>query len=468
MNKYNHKSLLDSLPTIVIEMDESFNIEFVNKTALNLLGYTQKYLINKNLFELFTAKEKLKVEKDIQEIISGSKSGFIENNFVKNDNSKICLLSNYYLTNDNNGSRLRMVAVDITERKKAEKRLKYLSFHDKLTKLFNRAYFEVEMSRLDTERQLPISFIIGDVDGLKVVNDSLGYKLGDKLLIEVSKVIKSSFRKEDIVARWGGDEFVAILPQTKEKDAITISERIEKNSKNISIGAIPISISLGISTKTEESQDLDELIKDAEDRMRRRKMLRRESVHSAMIQSLTKALHEKSIETEQHTTRLKENARKLGVASGLHASDIDDLSLISALHDIGKIAIADNILLKKGKLTRKEWQTMKKHPMIGYKIALSSPQLTPIAKDILYHHEWWDGKGYPKGLKQTEIPLISRIISIVDAYDVMRRGRPYKQAMRKFEAINELKKCSGTQFDPNLIKKFIEIIEASNNSKIKE
>jgi diguanylate cyclase (GGDEF)-like protein/PAS domain S-box-containing protein len=468
MNKYNHKSLLDSLPTIVIEMDESFNIEFVNKTALNLLGYTQKYLINKNLFELFKAKEKLKVEKDIQKIISGSKSGFIENNFVKNDNSKICLLSNYYLTNDTNGNRLRMVAVDITERKRNEKRLKYLSFHDKLTKLFNRAYFEVEMNRLDTERQLPISFIIGDVDGLKIVNDSLGYRFGDKLLVEASNVLKSSFREEDIVARWGGDEFVAILPQTKNEDAIRISERIEKNSKNILIGDIPISISLGISTKIKVSQNLDEIIKEAEDRMRRRKMLRRESVHSAMVQSLTKALHEKSIETEKHNTRLKNHAIRLGKAIGLSASELDDLSLISVLHDIGKIAIADSILLKKGKLTRSEWQTMKKHPIIGYKIALSSPQLTPIAKGILYHHEWWDGSGYPEGLKETEILLISRIISIVDAYDVMRRGRPYKQAMSRIEAIDELIKCSGTQFDPNLIEKFIEIIKVSNNIKIKE
>jgi diguanylate cyclase (GGDEF)-like protein/PAS domain S-box-containing protein len=467
MNKYNHKSLLDSLPTIVIEMDESFNIEFVNKTALNLLGYTQKYLINKNLFELFTAKEKLKVEKDIQEIISGSKSGFIENNFVKKDNSKLCLLASYYFTNDSNGSKLRMVAVDITERKKAEKRLKYLSFHDKLTKLFNRAYFEVEMNRLDTERQLPISFIIGDVDGLKIVNDSLGYRFGDKLLVEASKVIKSSFRKEDIVARWGGDEFVAILPQTKNEDAIRISERIEKNSKNIFIGDVPISISLGISTKIKVSQNLDEIIKEAEDRMRRRKMLRKESVHSAMIQSLSRALHEKSIETEKHTTRLKDNAARLGKTLGLSASELDDLSLISVLHDIGKIAIADSILLKKGKLTRIEWQTMKKHPMIGYKIALSSPQMTPIAKDILYHHEWWDGSGYPEGLKETEIPLISRIISIVDAYDVMRMGRPYKQAMSITEAIDELTKCSGTQFDQNLIEKFIEIIKVLNNSKIK-
>ncbi len=461
MNYKNYKSLFDSLPTVVIEMDKSFDIEFVNKTALNLLGYTQKYLINKNLFELFIAKEKLKVEKDIQEIISGSKSGFIENNFVKKDNSKLCLLASYCFANDSNGNKLRMVAVDITERKKAEKRLKYLSFHDKLTKLFNRAYFEVEMGRLDTERQLPISFIIGDVDGLKIVNDSFGYRFGDKLLVEASKVIKSSFRKEDIVARWGGDEFVAILPQTKKEDAITISERIEEKSKNIFIGGVPISISLGISTKIKVSQNLNEVIKEAEDRMRRRKMLRRESVHSAMVQSLTKALHEKSIETEKHTARLKDYAMRLGEKAGLLASELDDLSLISFLHDIGKITIADSILLKKGKLTRSEWQTMKKHPMIGYKIAISSTQLTPIAKGILYHHEWWDGNGYPKGLKETKIPLISRIISIVDAYDVMRRGRPYKQAISKIKAINELIKCSGTQFDPNLISKFIEIIKSA-------
>lgn len=154
-------------------------------------------------------------------------------------------------------------------------------------------------------------------------------------------------------------------------------------------------------------------------------MLKNESIHSAMIISLRKTLHEKSYETEEHVERLRKLALQLGKAIDLPVSQLDELSLISVLHDIGKVTIADNILMKKGKLTTKEWETMKKHSELGYKIARSSLQIAPIAKGILHHHEWWDGNGYPQGLNGEDIPLPSRIISIVDAYDAMINGRPY-------------------------------------------
>jgi len=134
---------------------------------------------------------------------------------------------------------------------------------------------------------------------------------------------------------------------------------------------------------------------------------------------------------------------------------LNDLSLLSSLHDIGKIAITEEILLKKTRLTEEEWEAIKKHPVIGSNIAKSTTQIAHVADGILYHHEWWDGSGYPKGLKGENIPIEARIISIVDAYDVMRNGRPYKRKMSKTEAVMELKRCSGTQFDPNLVEIFL-------------
>jgi len=347
---------------------------------------------------------------------------------------------------------------DITDRKRTEKKLRYLSFHDKMTGLYNRAFIEEELKRLNVKRKLPISIVMGDADGLKLINDTFGYKKGDNLLISIGKIIMDVCRKEDIAARWGGDEYAILFPGTSEETALEIVQRIEnKCAGTSSPDSMPISISFGTATKADNSQDMKEIIRQAEDRMRRKKMLKTESVHSLMVMSLRKTLQEKSYETEEHIERIKMIARKLGEKIGLPINQVDELSLAAVLHDIGKVTISDSILLKTGKLTKKEWDILKRHPEIGYKIASSSHQLMPIAECILYHHEWWDGSGYPRGLKGNNIPLLSRIIAIVDAYDVMINGRPHKDPMTYKEVIEELKKCAGIQFDPELVENFIQI-----------
>jgi HD-GYP domain-containing protein (c-di-GMP phosphodiesterase class II) len=188
-----------------------------------------------------------------------------------------------------------------------------------------------------------------------------------------------------------------------------------------------------------------------------RKLLERQSISSSIILSLERTLQEKSQETEEHTFRMKEMALKMGNILELSEGKLNELSLLASLHDIGKVVISNDILMKKGKLTKKEWEMMKRHPEVGYNICSSSPQLLVIADAVLSHHEWWNGSGYPRGLKGEEIPLTARIISIVDAYDVMTHDRAYKKAVSKDAALNELKRCSGTQFDPNLIEIFINI-----------
>jgi len=225
----------------------------------------------------------------------------------------------------------------------------------------------------------------------------------------------------------------------------------------------PLSIAMGYSAKKNISQPISEIIKAAEDRMYRHKLTEKDSVHSSIISSLEKALEERDYETEEHVKRMKENAIKLGHMLRLPENMIDELSLLSTLHDIGKIAVADNIILKPGKLDEKEWEIVKKHPEVGFRIAESSAELAPIAKGILHHHEWYNGNGYPKGLKSDKIPLISRIISIVDAYDAMTNDRPYKKAVSKKTAIKELERCAGSQFDPKIVKKFINILEKEDS-----
>ncbi|MCE5329432.1 diguanylate cyclase [bacterium] len=347
---------------------------------------------------------------------------------------------------------------NITERKKSEEKIIYLSFHDILTGLYNRAYFEEEIKRLNTQRQLPLSFIIADINNLKVVNDAFGHLEGDKLIVKVAEMLKAFCRNEDAVSRWGGDEFTVLLPKTSKEDAEEIANRIKNVTVSTSKQEIPLSISIGHATKEKMDQDFQNVIKEAEDNMYRHKLIERKSIYSSITSSLERTLYEKSLETRDHAERLKKLSQAIGKAIGLPDNIMDELSLLSALHDIGKIAISEEIITNGRKLTENEWAIIKKHPEIGYNICESNPQLVHIAEGVLGHHEWWDGKGYPQGLRGENIPVISRIISIADAYDVMIRGRTYKKAVTQKEAIKELKRCSGTQFDPKLVDIFINVV----------
>ncbi|MHB1346355.1 MAG: diguanylate cyclase domain-containing protein, partial [Candidatus Humimicrobiaceae bacterium] len=348
---------------------------------------------------------------------------------------------------------------DITQKKQIEENIRYLSFHDKLTGLYNRAYFEEELMRLDSGRHLPLGFIIGDVNGLKLINDSFGHLEGDKLLINIGNLLKNTCRKDDIVARWGGDEFAILLPQTSEELVLNVANRIYEKCLKFEKKRIPLSISLGYNIKNENSQDMQKIIIEAEDRMYKRKMLESQSVSSSILTSLKSTLWEKSHETEEHALRMHDMALKLGHALNLSSNQLDDLALFATLHDIGKIGVSDKILLKIGILDDEEWKTMKKHPEIGFRISQSTPQLICISEYILTHHESWNGTGYPKGLKGNEIPLLSRIITLIDAFDVMMHERPYKKAVQKDEAIKEIIKCSGIQFDPGLVGVFLNILK---------
>lgn len=351
---------------------------------------------------------------------------------------------------------------DITRQKQDEERVRYLSFYDKLTGLYNRAFFEEELKRLDTDRQLPLSIIIGDVNGLKLVNDAFGHQDGDELLVKVAQLLKDTCREEDIISRWGGDEFAILLPRTSEEYARKLYHRIKSSCRKAGSYPLQISISLGVAAKEYTWQNTLDVLKEAEDRMYRNKLLESKSNRSSFIVSLEKTLWMKSHETKEHTHRLRRIVVNMGRILGLPQNELDNLTLLAALHDIGKIAIPNNILDKPDRLTPDEWETMKKHPEIGYRIALSSPELSPIAEAILMHHERWDGSGYPLGKKGEGIQLNARILAIADAYDVMVNGRPYQKGISHKEAIQELSRCCGSQFDPELTPIFINYQNSSD------
>ncbi len=349
------------------------------------------------------------------------------------------------------------VMASALQRAKAERQLTHLTFHDQVTGLYNRTFLEEEIRRLDTERQLPLSMIMVDVNGLKMVNDALGHQEGDRLLRRVARLLRQSCRQEDIVARWGGDEFVVLLPLTDSADAAQVCQRIREACEAAEEKPVRPSVALGYATKTDPEQELSQILKEAEDGMYTNKMSAAQSSRSTIIASLQRTLEEKSHETREHAQKLKDLSVRLGKRLGISGNELEELALFAVLHDLGKVAIPEPVLDKRGSLTPDEWEVMRKHPEIGYRIAATSPELASVAEYILSHHERWDGAGYPRALKGEAIPLLARIVAVVDAYDAMTSDRPYRKGIGHAEALEEIRTCAGDQFDPKVVHAFLEL-----------
>ena len=349
-----------------------------------------------------------------------------------------------------------LVFRDVTQQKKEAAEIFYLSYHDRLTGLYNRAFFERELARLNTDRQLPLSMIMGDVNGLKITNDVFGHQAGDNLLRAIAQLLRESCRSEDIIARWGGDEFIILLPQTSGEEAHQICERITKACRESSYGLTRVSISLGYATKKDPEEDIMQVLRLAEDFMYKRKLLESKSIRSSIVGSIRQTLYERGVESEEHTHHLALLGTRIGMAMGLSDNEVNELELLAMLHDIGKIAISDHILKNTAKLCPEEAQELKRHTEIGYRIAQSVPELAPIADCILSHHEWWNGEGYPQGLKGAAIPLPSRIITIVDVYDNLITGCSAQPGLPPQQALRAIAGAAGTQFDPGITAIFME------------
>jgi diguanylate cyclase (GGDEF)-like protein/PAS domain S-box-containing protein len=364
---------------------------------------------------------------------------------------------------DDSGKTHRFVgiAADITDSKLGEEKLKYISLHDSLTGLYNRIYFEEEMSRIEKGRYDKVGILSCDVDGLKLVNDTLGHDQGDHLLIAAARVIKECFREGDLVARIGGDEFSVLLPDTTEPAVENACQRIQEAvaSYNSTNPELPLSISVGFAINNGVYRNLKDLFKEADNHMYRKKLYGTKSVRSTIVKTLINTMKARDRTAESHIIRLEKLLTSIAAFIGLSESTKSDLSLLAKFHDIGKVGIADSILFKEGPLTSEEWTEMKRHCEIGYRIALSAPELVPIADWILKHHEWWNGQGYPLNIEGEEIPIECRLLAIAETYEVLTSACPYRKTFSHREAVTELISYSGKQFDPKLLKKFLQLLE---------
>lgn len=446
------RSLIDSIPDLISYQDTRGVYLGCNKAFEAFTGRTEAEIIGRTHRELF----------DREGAAASQEAGRVEETVTGPDGERHCLevLQTPYYDADGKVIGVIDIGRDVSERKRKEDEIRYLSFHDVMTGLYNRAFFQEEKERLDSGRHLPLSVIVGDVNGLKLVNDAFGHAEGDRQLTKIANILKMHCRRCDIAARVGGDEFSILLPRTDEQTARSIVDRIrtacEEHAADPDGRMLYTNISLGFATKTEQPESFDKIMKMAEDFMYRRKLLEHKSLQSSILASIKTTLFEKSNESESHAERMAELAKRLGNKIGLPKEKLDELELAATLHDIGKISIDRKILTKPEALDEEEWREIKKHPAIGYRIASTVPELRHIAEYILCHHERWDGKGYPQGLAGEEIPLLSRIIAIADAFDSMTQERAYRGAMSAGAAADEILRGAGGQFDPGLARAFAE------------
>ncbi|HAS72715.1 MAG TPA: diguanylate cyclase [Clostridiales bacterium UBA8960] len=349
---------------------------------------------------------------------------------------------------------------DMTERIALENKLREMAETDVITQLANRRRFEAFLFDREGAEYENFSLIVFDIDGLKNINDALGHAEGDSVIKYVSGILNETFKCAEIIARIGGNEFAIVyLDQSNayiESKCLEFQKRLAGVNANLSYD---ISVSFGIAHSGGLRVNTTRLYQSADHNMYNNKLLKVSSSKSVLVKSLMKALEAKDYITEGHADRMTDIAMAIGEAIGLEQHRLDQLALLTKFHDLGKVGIPDNILKKPGPLTGEEWQVMLTHTTIGHRIASASPELEPISDLIYKHHEKWDGTGYPLGLSGEDIPLECRILTIADAFDAMTNDRPYRKALSAEYAIEEILRCSGTQFDPYLVGVFERVIK---------
>lgn len=462
--KEMYRALIHASPVAVIALDGNLKIKSWSSAAESLLGWPEKEVIGKNI-GMFLDNDRQNVSGFALQALQGKSFYRIDHPCTCHNGERVDIeFSMAPLRNirgEVNG--LVMVASDITDRKMYEEKLEYFSVHDQLTGLFNRAYFDRELNRPGNEVSYPVTIIAADLDGLKLINDTLGHEHGNKMLLTCADIIKKSLRRTDLLAQVGGDEFAVILSNAGKEIGAVIVDRIKKSLEeyNSSNDDLPLSVSLGISTAEKGNVSLLELYREADDLMYIDKLHTGAGAKSQIIKSLMAALAERDFITAGHANRLEELCSMIGKKINLPQRQLGRLVLLAQVHDLGKVGIPDEILYKEGPLTDDEWKIMRKHPEKGHRIASASADLYGIADLILKHHERWDGSGYPLGLVGKEIPIECRILAIADAFDAMTNERPYRSARLIDEAVEEIQSCAGTQFDPELVTVFLSVLEES-------
>lgn len=457
--------ILDSAAEGIFGMDPDGSFTFVNASALRMLGYgPEEDLSGRNVHRLVhhTRPDGKDYPEQECRILRSLQLGEVVDTdgevFWRADGTSfpVNILSTPQWK-DGQIVGAVVTFVDITRRKLDEERILYLSYHDTLTGLYNRRYFEEELNRLDRSRNLPVSVIMGDLNGLKAMNDIFGHSAGDILLKRAAEAIRDSCRGDDILARLGGDEFAILLPGTHLADAEKIAGRIHERFSGILVEGLPGSMALGAAAKEDPEDTLQEVLERAEEEMYRRKTLEKKEFSAGLVERILGNLHRSYPAEEEHSRTIRHLASLLGQA--LNMTDKEKLRLEEAAwyHDVGKVILAPEIMQAEGDLSPEEMHRMRQHPTIGYRIMKFSDDTMDLADLVLSHHERWDGTGYPRGVSGQEIALPARMLALAEYYSEITRDRPQGPALSPGEAREQISREAGKRLDPHLVEVFLGI-----------
>lgn len=458
--------ILDSTAEAIYGIDMNGRITFCNVSCVNLLGFPhQDALLGREMHSLIchSRGDGTPVTAEECAILRGLKRG--EKTHVTGEifwrADDTCFEVEYFsYPQYKDGIVVGAVVtfMDITERRKDEEKILYLSGHDPLTGLMNRRGLEETLKVKDNEHNLPISVIFADVNGLKLTNDIFGHKAGDNLIQKTAGILKKAGREGDIIARVGGDEFILVLLRTGPDEAEKIVQRIKAGLSGEKVEAIRCSMALGTDTKTEVSQSIEKTMSNAEDAMYREKTLNRKANNSETLNAIISTLHEINPKEKRHSIRVGELCEGIARALKLPETEVYKVKRAGFLHDIGKVVLKKDVLENRRPPTESEIREIQQHTATGYRILNLFDDTVDIADAVYSHHEMWDGSGFPQGLKAEEIPLISRIISLAEAYERRMPDTEEDRRNKKEEVIRYIRNNRGKRFDPELTDVFIDFL----------
>lgn len=457
--------ILDSTAEAIYGLDREGVCTFCNRSCLELLGYDDPtQLVGRKIHQIIHHSRRdgsLLPQSEcvnLKTVSTGEKFHVDNEVYWRKDGS--CFDVEYFSYPQYHHDKLIGAVVtftDITESKRAEEKIQYLSYHDELTGLYNRRFFEAEMRRLDTGRNLPLAVIIGDVNALKLTNDIFGHEAGDKLLNGAAAAMRQACREDDIIARWGGDEFAILLPRTTLDQAGQICARIKEKFARTEIELIEGSISLGAAVKETSDDHFKRVMEIAEDRMYMRKTLERSDMACKLVKRIIDKIHTENPDEKRHALRVSALCREFARFVDLPDSESEILGKAGFLHDIGKIIIDRELRSAAEEQVNGRHVDMRQHPLIGFRILNFCEKTAAFAPDILQHHEFWDGNGYPKGLSGGEISRNARVITLAERYDRLT-GKDAERPLEREQALAEIARCAGKTYDPEMAADFIRFI----------